>query len=84
MIVNDATRIRVIRAYLGMDSRSFAARLGVAVGTLTNWEKGRCTPWAKHRDELLRICQLNGLCFSPSGYPFPASDHVIFKNEEGE
>lgn len=34
MIVNEATRIRIVRAFLGMDSKSFATRLGVCAATL--------------------------------------------------
>lgn len=81
MIVDDATRIRVVRAFLGMDSKSFSARIGVCVGTLTNYERGRSSPAQRPREELAKLCQENGICFTPSGYPLPVIDHVVFKQE---
>lgn len=79
MHVNDATRIRVIRAFLGMNSQSFSARLGINSQTLTNWERGRSTPGPVKREELAKLCEDNGIAFSPSGYPFPVTDCVVFK-----
>ena len=84
MMVNDATRIRLIRAYLGMDSKSFAARLGVGPDTVSNWEHGRSSPTRRIREELMRVCQLNGLGFLPSGYPVPQSEFRMIQTEEGE
>lgn len=72
-MTNDATRIRVIRAFLGMDSKPFAARLGVCAGTLTNWERGRSTPTPSRRAELEKLCEENGIGFLPNGYPIPMS-----------
>jgi DNA-binding transcriptional regulator YiaG len=84
MIVNDATRIRVIRAILGMNSGGFAARLGVCPASVTNWEQGRTGPTSSAREELAKLCQQNGIGFTPSGYPFPASDCMMFKPQEGK
>ena len=84
MIVNDATRIRIIRAYLGMESKAFAARLGVGPNTVTNWEHGRSSPTKNIREELARLCVLNGIGFLPSGYPVPNSEFRMITTEEGE
>lgn len=84
MTIDDARRIRIVRAYLGMDSRAFAARMGVCPATLTNWERGRSSPGSIKRGELGVLCQEHGLAFSPSGYPFPVADCVVFKQEEAK
>ena len=73
-VVDDSARIRVIRALVGLDSRSFAKKMGVSPQTVTSWEKGRCTPQREKRKELAAFCQKEGICFLPSGCPVPASD----------
>lgn len=82
MCISDSQRIRVIRAIIGMDSKTFAAELCVSAGTLTAWEKGRSTPQPQKRHELAKLCQKHGLCFMPSGFPVPASDCLIFKERK--
>lgn len=72
--VDDATRIRVIRALVGMTSRDFAAKMGVSCASVTSWEKGRCTPQREKRMELATFCQKAGIAFMPSGCPVPAGD----------
>ncbi len=74
MIVDDATRIRVIRALLGMESREFAKILGISNGTITSWEKSRSTPQREKRKALAELCQKHGICFLPSGAPVFQSD----------
>ena len=74
MIIGDAARIRVIRAILGMDSKTFSSRVGVSPGTLTAWEKGRATPQRDKRKTLAELCQSSGIGFMPSGMPIPMSD----------
>ena len=82
MCITDSQRIRVIRAIIGMDSKTFAAELSVSAGTLTSWEKGRSTPQPQKRHQLAKLCQRHGLMFMPSGFPVPASDCFIFKGKE--
>lgn len=85
MNVSEAVRIRVVRAFLGMDSKSFAARLGTCAASVTNWEKGRTTPTPRKRKELEKLCETHRIWFSPEGWPFPAG--CVFPNqktEEGE
>jgi transcriptional regulator with XRE-family HTH domain len=82
MTFDDATRIRVIRAIVGMDSKSFAARLGICAGTLTGWEKSRSAPQGDNRKALAELCRERGIGFTPSGFPFPMADCVMFKKEE--
>lgn len=79
MIVDEHARIRVVRALLGLDCKAFASRLGVHPATLTNWEKGRSGPNLLRRRELGKLCQENGIAFSPSGMPFPVADCIVFK-----
>lgn len=78
MKIDDAMRIRLIRALLGMNSRTFAALLDIEPNTLTHWEKGVTTPNRTKRDILWTLCQEHGIAFSPSGYPFPLADCMIF------
>lgn len=82
LIYNDATRIRVIRATLGMNCRTFAGRLGISLGTLTNWERGRTGPRGDKRDALTVLCQEFGIGFTPSGFPFPTAEVLIFTPKE--
>ena len=72
--VDDATRIRVIRALVGMTSRAFAAELDVACQSITSWEHGRCTPTREKRKRLAEFCRKAGIGFMPSGCPVPAVD----------
>jgi DNA-binding transcriptional regulator YiaG len=51
------TEIRQLRERLGLSQRAFAARVGVYMGTITRWEKGRTTPRflaTKHLREIQR------------------------------
>ena len=80
--VDDAARIRVIRALTGMDSKSFCEMLHISSGTLTSWEKGRATPQREKRKELAQFCQKLGLAFLPSGMPVPASDLIAPSQEQ--
>jgi DNA-binding XRE family transcriptional regulator len=82
MILDEATRIRVVRALIGMSSKQFATRLGICAGTCTAWEKGRSTPQGTKRHALAELCQEHGIAFSPSGMPFPIADCMIFKTPQ--
>lgn len=81
MTITDATRIRVIRALIGMSSKDFAERLGICAGTLTAWERSRSAPQGPKRQALAELCQEHGIAFSPSGMPFPIADVMQFKQE---
>ena len=74
MIIDDAARVRIVRAILGIESREFAAPLGISAGTMTSWERGRSAPQREKRKALAAICQENSICFLPSGMPVPQSD----------
>lgn len=78
-MIDDAMRVRVVRSILGMDSKTFALKVGISAGTLTAWEKGRLTPQAGKRQKLARVCQEYKIAFLPSGYPVPAVDVLMFK-----
>jgi transcriptional regulator with XRE-family HTH domain len=82
MILTDAHRIRIIRAILGWDSKTFAARLGVCAGTMTAWEKGRSSPQGTKKQELAELCQEYGIGFTPGGFPIPFADVLILKQQE--
>lgn len=76
MTIDDAARVRIIRAITGMDSKTFALKMGISAGTCTAWEKGRSTPQREKRRELAQFCQKLGIAFLPSGMPVPMSDLV--------
>lgn len=78
-MIDEATRIRVIRALIGMNSREFAAALKVTANSITNWEKGRTVPTKLTRRRLARLCQQHNVCFLPSGTPVPMDDCLTFK-----
>lgn len=71
MQVQESVRIRLIRALLGMESKSFGARIGVCPATVTNYERGRSTPTEKTRETLQTLCEVHGIWFTPEGYPLP-------------
>jgi DNA-binding XRE family transcriptional regulator len=78
--IDEATRIRVVRAMLGLTSKQFASKVGVGPSAVTAWEKGRATPQREKRKELAKICQDAGIAFLPSGCPVPMTD--IFTQQE--
>lgn len=84
MILDDAVRIRVIRALIGMSSKEFATRLGVCAGTLTAWERSRSSPQGTKRQALAELCQEHKIGFTPSGFPFPIADCMIMKPQESQ
>lgn len=81
-MTNEATKIRVIRAFLGVNIKTFAARMGSSTTSVYMWETGRATPTLKKRYRLAEICREGGIMFTPSGYPIPVSDCVVFQGEK--
>jgi DNA-binding transcriptional regulator YiaG len=75
--ITEATRIRVIRALLGVSSRELAARIGITPNSLTSWEHGKSTPQREKRKALAAICQENGIAFLVSGCPVPMGDVMM-------
>jgi transcriptional regulator with XRE-family HTH domain len=73
-VIDEATRIRVIRAILGLESQAFAAKIGVTPCTMSNWEKGRSTPQRAFRKKLSELCEEHKICFLPSGCPVLQED----------
>lgn len=71
MLIDDATRVRVIRALVGMTSAAFAKYLGVGVGSVTDWEHGRSSPRSAHARHMLALCHERGIAFLPCGMPVP-------------
>ncbi|MGC1253160.1 MAG: helix-turn-helix domain-containing protein, partial [Xanthobacteraceae bacterium] len=53
---NDATYARNIRTRTGLTQAAFAARIGVPVETLRNWEQGKRSPRGPAR-ALLRVIE---------------------------
>lgn len=70
-LIDDATRIRCIRALVGMTTGDFAKYLGVGVGSVTEWEHGRASPRASMNRRLLALCHERGIAFLPCGMPVP-------------
>ena len=83
-MVNDATRIRVIMALLGVTSKAFAERVGVTQGVVTGWAKGRFSPRQKSRIRLAEICQEEKIAFLPSGMPVPVEELMPKEKVDGE
>lgn len=82
LTIDDAVRIRVIRAIIGMKSKDMAKRIGVTACTITFWERGTATPRGKHRRELENICREHRITFLPSGFPVPFDDCLQFKESK--
>lgn len=73
-MIDDATRVRCIRALLGITGKEFASRVGVSQTVVTSWEKGRGSPRRDKRAALELLCEKERIGFAPSGMPFPWSD----------
>lgn len=82
IVVDDAVRIRVIRALLGESSKTFATRLGVTQGALTSWEHARNCPNRESRRVLAEVCQKYGIMFMPSGMPIPSTDLIATQENQ--
>ncbi len=70
-MIDDPTRIRVIKAILHMDSKAFATAIGVAQNTVTGWESGRSVPNAASRQVISHLCHMRGIEFRADGMPVP-------------
>ena len=70
-MIDEPTRIRVIKAILGMDSKAFAKAVGVAQNTVTVWESGRSVPNASSRFVIAELCKSRGIVFRKDGMPLP-------------
>lgn len=70
-MIEDATRIRVIKAILHMDSKAFATAIGVAQNTVTGWESGRSVPNQESRLAIAGLCMDRGIEFRADGMPLP-------------
>lgn len=81
-MIDDAARVRVIRAILGITMREFAKRVGVRPMSISDWEKGRSRPQSQFRDRMALIAQEHKIGFTPSGMPIPFADVVIFKESQ--
>lgn len=80
-LIDEATRVRVIRALVGMTTGDFAAHLCVLPGAVTDWEKGRSEPRSTHRRHILALCHERGIAFLPCGMPVPY--HATLTLKEG-
>jgi DNA-binding transcriptional regulator YiaG len=82
--IDEATKIRVIRAILGLNVAAFANIMGTTPTSVWQWENGHASPQLRRRETLHKICKEHGIAISPSGYPFPVSDCVVFQGEKRE
>ena len=80
-VIDDAVRVRVIRALLDMKSKDLAERLGVTACTITFWERGTAVPRGDHRRALENLCREHRISFLPSGMPVPFDDCLQFKEK---
>jgi len=81
-VIDDAVRVRVIRALLDMKSKELAERIGVSAVTITYWERGTAVPRGDHRRELESLCREHRITFLPSGMPVPFDDCLQFKEKK--
>lgn len=70
-LIDDATRIRVIRALVGMTTAQFAQRLAVRPDAVTQWEHGRLSPRTANQQRLRELCCERGIAILPCGMPVP-------------
>lgn len=73
-MIDDAARVRIIRAILGISATKLSEMVEVKPTTVTAWERGRSTPQRNKRLLLSRLCAEKGIAFLASGMPVPASD----------
>jgi predicted transcriptional regulator len=81
-MIDDATRIRVIMALLGITSKGLAERIGVTQGVVTGWTKGRFAPQRKNRAAIEKICAESKIMFL-RGMPVPEDLMSVQENENG-
>ena len=72
-MVDEATRIRVIRAIIGWDRKTLQKRLGVSANVVKNWENGTSIPQRKNRKALAEVCFEHNIRINPNGYPEPVA-----------
>lgn len=82
LVIDDAVRIRVVRALLGMKSKDLAKRIGVRAVTITYWERGTATPRGDNRKKLESLCREHRIAFLPSGMPVMFDDCLQFKEKQ--
>jgi DNA-binding XRE family transcriptional regulator len=70
-MIDEATRVRTIHAFTGLNSTAFAAKLGVSPNTLTNWEKAKTVPGIRGCKALAKVMKKAKLVLLPSGMPVP-------------
>ena len=70
-MVDEAMRVRVIRAITGMTKGKMGQVFGVGPNTIGNWESGRHVPNLSSRKILAEICQKNKISIRPDGFPVP-------------
>lgn len=81
-LIDDATRIRVIRVLVRMSAAEFGKRLGVRGQTVTDWEHGRYEPRPVTRQKMWDLCNERGIAFLPSGMPVPYHATLTLKEKE--
>ena len=72
VMVNEATRMRVIRAILGVDMQTFARHFDVSPNTVRNWERGISIPNTINRKTLSGLLLKNRIAIRPDGFPVPS------------
>ena len=68
-MVDEAMRVRVIRAIVGISKSDLAARCDVVYQTVSNWETGRSVPNSTSRRVLSELCAKNNIAIRPDGFP---------------
>jgi DNA-binding XRE family transcriptional regulator len=84
MVIDDALRLRVIKAFLGLRAPEMARSIGAHYVTYLEWEKGKQSPSGKYREAISALCRKHGIGFTPSGFPVPMADVFMFRSKEME
>ena len=70
-MISESQRVKIIRTLVGMNAKTFAAKLGVDAQTVSNWENGRSVPAGRGRKALGELCGKAGIEFRADGMPLP-------------
>lgn len=63
-----AEKIKSLRLQLGLDQREFGELIGVAMGTISNWENNRRFPRMNKIRKMIEIAKSNKIKLEPKDF----------------